>query len=108
MKEILNGRDFLKMSRPERDAHLAKLDGKGAAAQRAQARAEQIMVAVPKLKAKLEANPNHAKAKGWRRRLAEYEVSLRNLAEHGVEKIVDGPMAVKVNVPADFFDLKGS
>ena len=63
-------------------------------------RIKNIMEAFERVNRRLTLNPDDPRAAKWIKRLEQYQQSLKNLREHGVEKIAgSGIVGVEIEVP---------
>lgn len=64
-------------------------------------RLTMLRLAAAKLDTKLREYPDNPSAPGWKRRLEEYAISIKNLSEGRPEFPIEGPIGVNVGVPRD-------
>jgi hypothetical protein len=74
--------------------------------ERMEGRIQRLLDARAKCVAYLKANPKHPRAVIWKRKKAEYDVSLANFQEYGQETKPNGkPIGVQIDVPAGTFKI---
>ena len=69
-------------------------------------RVETLVGAIRKINAALDADPKHPNAKRMLERRAEYQTSLKNIQEHGREKVPKAREGVKIEVPTDVLESR--
>ena len=69
-------------------------------------RFETLVAAIRKVKAALDADPKHPNKKRMLERLGEYQTSLKNIQEHGREKVPKAREGVKIEVPTDVLEQR--
>ena len=69
-------------------------------------RVETLVAAIRKVDAALDADPKHPNKKRMLERRAEYQTSLKNIQEHGREKVPKARVGVKIEVPADVLEQR--
>jgi hypothetical protein len=73
---------------------------------RMEGRIQRLLDARAKCEAKLKAYPKHPRAATWKRKKAEYDVSLANFQKYGQEEKPNGkPIGVQIDVPAGTFKI---
>ena len=69
-------------------------------------RVETLVQAIREVNAALDADSKHPNKKRMLERLAEYQISLRNIQEFGRERVSRNPVGVKIEVPADVLEQR--
>lgn len=75
---------------------------------RGQPRVDRIVANYERIKAKIKAMPNDPRVPRWKKRLAEYDESLRNWDEFGQETKPVGTPGVEINVPLGRLGIKSN
>ena len=93
----------------DRETYQAALDVSGnpaPPADRLLNRVETLVAAIRKVDAALDADPKHPNKKRMLERRAEYQTSLKNIQEHGREKVPKAREGVKIEVPTDVLEQR--
>ncbi len=92
----------------QRAEHQAALDmpADHRPADRMLSRVETLVVAIRKINAGLEADPNHPNKIRMLERRAEYQASIANIQEYGQEKAPTARAGVKIEVPTDVLEQR--
>ena len=69
-------------------------------------RVETLVAAIRKVNAALDADPKHPNKKRMLERRTQYQTSLKNIQEHGREKVPKARVGVKIEVPTDVLESR--
>lgn len=69
-------------------------------------RLESLVYSARKINVALDKDPNHPNKKRMLERLAEYQLSLTNIQEHGRERVLKAREGVKIEVPTDVLEQR--
>ena len=69
-------------------------------------RVETLVAAIRKINTALDADPKHPNEKRMLERLVQYQTSLKNIQEHGREKVPKAREGVKIEVPTDVLESR--
>ena len=69
-------------------------------------RFETLVVSVRKIDAALNADPEHPNKTKMLERRVQYQTSLKNIQEHGMERVPKAREGVKIEVPTDVLESR--
>ena len=75
-------------------------------ADRLLSRVETLVAAIRKVDAALDADAKHPNKKRLLERRAQYQTSLKNIQEYGVERVPKAREGVKIEVPTDVLEQR--
>ncbi len=69
-------------------------------------RVETLVTAIRKIDVALDADPKHPYKKRMLERRVEYQTSLKNIQEYGMERVPKERVGVKIEVPTDVLEQR--